>query len=97
MIKGLIIQTSQIQLIVKKKYAAQFASTEDSFFNGPIIVKAILDIQNLKMKVTIQILCNKLTRAKSADFDNGMPKLLDYILSIIDLIIELGEIHDTLL
>jgi len=42
-------------------------------------------------------LCNKITRAKSADFDYDMPKLLNYILSIIDLIIELGKTHNILL
>ena len=62
-----------------------------------MMVKVIIDISNLETKITIQVLCNKITGVKSTDFSYNIPKLLDYILSIIDLITELSKTHNTLL
>jgi hypothetical protein len=69
----------------------------EDFYDRVIMSYLLMDTYNSETKVSIQILRNKITGIKSADFGYEIPKMLDHILSMMDLITELDEIYDSLL
>ena len=59
--------------------------------------KLLIDICNPQTNVGVQILCDKISNTKSADFQHNILKMCNHIKSTMVLIKDMGETHNSLL
>ena len=82
--------------MTRKKYFTWYTTMGEDFYDRVMMSYLLMDTCNSETKVSIQVLHNKITGTKSADFSYKVSKMLDHISSMMDLISELGETHDLL-
>ena len=96
-IEGIINSNSWTQLMIRKKHFTWYTTMGEDFYDRVMMSYLLMDTCNPETKVSIQVLHNKITGTKSADYSYEVPKILDHISSTMDLITELGETYDSLL